>query len=107
MTSLFSMEGRVAFGSLIEDARGSSDYAEEGSGPTVLLVPGSWGTRSACAAASLPLAAVSVARQLSGGTRDEPSASSRCPPLTHSSPRGARRSRCSKSSHGRVRELIA
>jgi pimeloyl-ACP methyl ester carboxylesterase len=32
---------------MIEDARGNIDYAEEGSGPTVVLVPGSWGTRSA------------------------------------------------------------
>lgn len=32
---------------MIEDARGNIDYAEEGSGPTLVLVPGSWGTRSA------------------------------------------------------------
>jgi pimeloyl-ACP methyl ester carboxylesterase len=32
---------------MIEDARGHIDYTEEGSGPTVVLVPGSWGTRSA------------------------------------------------------------
>jgi pimeloyl-ACP methyl ester carboxylesterase len=32
---------------MIEDARGQIDYHEEGSGPTVVLVPGSWGTRSA------------------------------------------------------------
>jgi pimeloyl-ACP methyl ester carboxylesterase len=32
---------------MIEDARGNVDYAEEGSGPTVVLVPGSWGARSA------------------------------------------------------------
>src|SRR5262245_59849614 len=32
---------------MIEDARGNIDYAEEGSGPTVVLVPGSWGARSA------------------------------------------------------------
>jgi hypothetical protein len=32
---------------MIEDPRGSIDYAVEGSGPTLLLVPGSWGTRSA------------------------------------------------------------
>lgn len=32
---------------MIEDARGNIDYAEEGSGPTVVLAPGSWGTRSA------------------------------------------------------------
>jgi pimeloyl-ACP methyl ester carboxylesterase len=33
---------------MIEDARGNIDYDEEGgAGPTILLVPGSWGTRSA------------------------------------------------------------
>jgi len=32
---------------LIEDARGDIDYDEEGSGPTILFVPGSGGTRSA------------------------------------------------------------
>src|SRR5215468_3822563 len=32
---------------MIEDARGNIDYAEKGSGPTVVLVPGSWGARSA------------------------------------------------------------
>lgn len=32
---------------LIEDARGHIDYDEEGSGPTIIFVPGSWGTRSA------------------------------------------------------------
>jgi pimeloyl-ACP methyl ester carboxylesterase len=32
---------------MIEDARGRIDYDEAGSGPTVVLVPGSWGTRSA------------------------------------------------------------
>lgn len=32
---------------MIEDARGHIDYHEEGSGPTVICVPGSWGTRSA------------------------------------------------------------
>ena len=32
---------------MIEDARGNIDYAEDGSGPTVVLVPGSWGARSA------------------------------------------------------------
>jgi pimeloyl-ACP methyl ester carboxylesterase len=32
---------------MIEDARGNIDYHEEGAGPTLLLVPGSWGTRSA------------------------------------------------------------
>ena len=32
---------------MIEDARGNIDYDEEGSGPTILFVPGSWGTRSA------------------------------------------------------------
>jgi pimeloyl-ACP methyl ester carboxylesterase len=32
---------------MIEDARGNIDYAEEGSGPTVVLVPGSGGARSA------------------------------------------------------------
>jgi pimeloyl-ACP methyl ester carboxylesterase len=31
---------------LIQDAHGCIDYYEEGSGPTVLFVPGSWGTRS-------------------------------------------------------------
>jgi pimeloyl-ACP methyl ester carboxylesterase len=30
-----------------ENARGRIDCAEEGSGPTVVLVPGSWGRRSA------------------------------------------------------------
>jgi pimeloyl-ACP methyl ester carboxylesterase len=32
---------------MIEDARGIIDYHEQGSGPTTLFVPGSWGTRSA------------------------------------------------------------
>jgi pimeloyl-ACP methyl ester carboxylesterase len=32
---------------MIEDARGNIDYTEEGSGPTLVLVPGSWATRSA------------------------------------------------------------
>jgi pimeloyl-ACP methyl ester carboxylesterase len=32
---------------LIQDARGDIDYDEEGSGPTIVFVPGSWGTRSA------------------------------------------------------------
>ena len=32
---------------MIEDARGDIDYDEEGSGPTILFVPGSGGTRSA------------------------------------------------------------
>jgi pimeloyl-ACP methyl ester carboxylesterase len=32
---------------LIQDVRGDIDYDEEGSGPTILFVPGSWGTRSA------------------------------------------------------------
>jgi pimeloyl-ACP methyl ester carboxylesterase len=32
---------------MIEDARGNIDYAEEGSGPIVVLVPGSWGARAA------------------------------------------------------------
>ena len=32
---------------MIHDARGDIDYDEQGSGPTILFVPGSWGTRSA------------------------------------------------------------
>jgi pimeloyl-ACP methyl ester carboxylesterase len=32
---------------LIQDARGDIYYDEQGSGPTILFVPGSWGTRSA------------------------------------------------------------
>lgn len=32
---------------MIEDAGGHIDYHEEGSGPTLVCVPGSWGTRSA------------------------------------------------------------
>jgi pimeloyl-ACP methyl ester carboxylesterase len=32
---------------LLQDARGDIDYDEAGSGPTILFVPGSWGTRSA------------------------------------------------------------
>jgi pimeloyl-ACP methyl ester carboxylesterase len=32
---------------MIEDARGKIDYHEQGSGPTIMFVPGSWGTRSA------------------------------------------------------------
>jgi len=36
--------GNVA---MIEDARGKIDYHEQGSGPTILFVPGSWGTPSA------------------------------------------------------------
>src|SRR5262245_47686748 len=32
---------------MLNDLRGYIDYEEEGSGPTILLVPGSWDTRSA------------------------------------------------------------
>jgi pimeloyl-ACP methyl ester carboxylesterase len=32
---------------MIEEARGKIDYHEQGLGPTILFVPGSWGTRSA------------------------------------------------------------
>jgi pimeloyl-ACP methyl ester carboxylesterase len=32
---------------MIEDGRGCIDYDEAGAGPTIVLVPGSWGTRSA------------------------------------------------------------
>ena len=32
---------------MLQDERGHIDYDEEGSGPTLLFVPGSWGTRSA------------------------------------------------------------
>ena len=32
---------------MIEDARGHIDYHQEGSGPTLVCVPGSWATRSA------------------------------------------------------------
>jgi pimeloyl-ACP methyl ester carboxylesterase len=32
---------------MIEDPRGDIDYAEEGSGPTIVFVPGSWDTRAA------------------------------------------------------------
>lgn len=32
---------------MLEDARGRIDYHEEGSGPTIVFVPGSWGTASA------------------------------------------------------------
>jgi pimeloyl-ACP methyl ester carboxylesterase len=32
---------------MIEDVRGRIDYDEAGSGPTIVFVPGSWGTRSA------------------------------------------------------------
>lgn len=32
---------------MIQDARGDIDYDEQGSGPTIVFVPGSWGTRSA------------------------------------------------------------
>ena len=32
---------------MLEDPRGRIDYDEEGSGPTILFVPGSWATRSA------------------------------------------------------------
>jgi pimeloyl-ACP methyl ester carboxylesterase len=41
---------------MIEHARGNIDYHEQGSGPTILFVPGSWGTRSAWRAviAALP-----------------------------------------------------
>jgi len=31
---------------MLEDARGRIDYDEEGVGPTILFVPGSWGTKS-------------------------------------------------------------
>ena len=31
---------------MIEDPRGDIDYAEEGSGPTIVFVPGSWDTRA-------------------------------------------------------------
>jgi pimeloyl-ACP methyl ester carboxylesterase len=40
---------------MIEDARGQIDYHEQGSGPTILLVPGSWGTRSAWRAVTAAL----------------------------------------------------
>jgi pimeloyl-ACP methyl ester carboxylesterase len=41
---------------MIDDARGQIDYHEQGSGPTILFVLGSWGTRSAWRAviAALP-----------------------------------------------------
>ena len=32
---------------MIEDPLGDIDYAEEGSGPTIVFVPGSWDTRAA------------------------------------------------------------
>jgi pimeloyl-ACP methyl ester carboxylesterase len=32
---------------MIEDTRGNIDYDEEGTGPAIVFVPGSWGTRSA------------------------------------------------------------
>jgi pimeloyl-ACP methyl ester carboxylesterase len=32
---------------MIDDAQGDIDYAEEGSGPTIVFVPGSWDTRAA------------------------------------------------------------
>jgi hypothetical protein len=32
---------------MIEDPRGGIDYDEQGTGPTILFVPGSWSTRSA------------------------------------------------------------
>jgi pimeloyl-ACP methyl ester carboxylesterase len=32
---------------MLEDARGNIDYSEEGSGPTMVFVPGSWGMASA------------------------------------------------------------
>jgi pimeloyl-ACP methyl ester carboxylesterase len=44
---LISTSERRRNASLIQDARGDIDYDEEGSGPTILFVPGSWGTRSA------------------------------------------------------------
>jgi pimeloyl-ACP methyl ester carboxylesterase len=32
---------------MIEDTRGNIDYDDEGTGPAIVFVPGSWGTRSA------------------------------------------------------------
>jgi pimeloyl-ACP methyl ester carboxylesterase len=41
---------------MIEDPRGRIDYDEQGTGPTILFVPGSWGTRSAWRGVIAPLA---------------------------------------------------
>jgi pimeloyl-ACP methyl ester carboxylesterase len=40
---------------MIEDEHGCIDYAEQGSGPIVVLIPGSWGTRSAWRAVTAAL----------------------------------------------------
>jgi pimeloyl-ACP methyl ester carboxylesterase len=40
---------------MIEDARGQIDYNEEGTGPTIIFVPGSWGTWSAWRGVISPL----------------------------------------------------
>jgi pimeloyl-ACP methyl ester carboxylesterase len=41
---------------MIEDPRGPIDYDEQGTGPTVVFVPGSWSTRSAWRGVIAPLA---------------------------------------------------
>jgi pimeloyl-ACP methyl ester carboxylesterase len=41
---------------MIEDPRGRIDYDEQGTGPTILFVPGSWGTRSAWRGVIAPFA---------------------------------------------------
>ena len=41
---------------MIEDPRGRIDYDKQGTGPTILFVPGSWSTRSAWRGVIAPLA---------------------------------------------------
>jgi pimeloyl-ACP methyl ester carboxylesterase len=40
---------------MLEDARGSIDFDETGSGPTIVFVPGSWSTRTAWRSVTAPL----------------------------------------------------
>ena len=59
---------------MIEDARGNIDYDEQGSGPTIVFVPGSWGTRSAwrgvIAALDKPFRVVTTSLLGYGGTQE-------------------------------------
>jgi len=59
---------------MIEDARGRIDYNEEGVGPTILFVPGSWGTRSAwrsvIAALGSPFCTITTSLLGYGGTEE-------------------------------------
>jgi pimeloyl-ACP methyl ester carboxylesterase len=59
---------------MLEDARGRIDYDEEGVGPTILFVPGSWGTksvwRSVIAALHGPFCIITTSLLGYGGTEE-------------------------------------